>query len=336
MNLVTGATGHIGNTLVRALRARELPVRAMILPNEDRTPLENLDVEVVEGNVLHPQELRQAMQSVDTVYHLAAMVSILPGQNEMMRRVNVEGTRNVIAAAQAAGVRRLVYTSSIHAILRAPHGTPIDESLPFDPQNPAGEYDRTKAQASLAVLQAAQVGLDAVIVCPTGVVGPGDYRWSEMGHLIFSWMKRGLHVIVDGHFDFVDVRDVAEGHILAAQHGLRGQTYILGGENITLDSMLRIVQEAAGIRSPRVKIPFSLAMAAAQVTPWYYRLTHTRPRFTPYSLETVQSNSEINSQRARRELGFAPRSLRDSLADTVQWWRQNAARLRSLAALGRM
>jgi len=163
--LVTGATGHIGNVLIRELLVRGQKVRAMVMPGEDLEPLNGLDVEVVAANVLDPAALQKAMRGVRIVYHLAGIISIMPGDYEKMRAVNVAGTQNVIEAARRMHVRRLVYTSSIHALKRIPEGTVIDETVSFDPQNRMGDYDRTKAEASLAVLAAVKQGLDAVIVC---------------------------------------------------------------------------------------------------------------------------------------------------------------------------
>lgn len=323
MILVTGAAGHLGNVLIRTLINEGESVRALVMSGEDCCSLENLDVERVEGNILHPSSLKSVFEGVDTVYHLAALVSIGHAHEDKLHQVNVEGTRHVIAAARQAGVRRLVYTSSIHALERPPLGTLIDESLPFDVKNPAGPYDRSKAQASLLVQQAACDGLDSVIVCPTGVIGPYDYRRSEMGEMILEWMKRRLGVIIHGFFDFVDVRDIAQGHILAARQGCCGETYLLGGERIRISDMRKMVQQAAGIQSPAVVLPYWLAQFAACFTPLYYRAVHSRPRFTRYSLETLVSNSVVNSDKARRELGYSPRSLHDSIQDTVRWWLQN-------------
>ena len=215
MILVTGATGHIGNVLIRKLLDRGEKVRALIWRDEDTTPLKNLEVEKVAGDVLDPASLEPAMRDVDTVYHLAGIISIMPGKNPFMWRVNVEGTRNVLEAARHANIRRLIYTSSIHAIARAPHGVTMDESLGFDQDNPYGEYDRSKAAASLAVQNAAAEGLDAVIVCPTGVIGPNDFRGSEMGEVIRSASEARTMLYVEGAYDFVDVRDVADGLIAA-------------------------------------------------------------------------------------------------------------------------
>jgi dihydroflavonol-4-reductase len=236
--------------------------------------------------------------------------------------VNVTGTQNVIQACRQAGVKRLVYTSSIHALERPPHGVTIDETLKFDAHNPAGEYDRTKAEASIKVLEAVAAGLDAVLVCPTGVIGPYDFRGSEMGNLILGWMKKKVQFIIEGMFDFVDVRDIARGHILAGEKGRKGETYILSGERISLDTMLQLVQHTAGIHAPNIKIPIDLAKFAAAFTPLYYRLTRTTPRFTPYSIETIQSNSHISRAKAQTELGYLPRLLSVSIPETVTWWLQ--------------
>ncbi len=320
--LVTGATGHVGNTLVRELLSQHKCVRALVMPGEDTAALRDLPVEIVAGDVLDPSSLARAFEGVDVVYHLAGIISIMPGPDELMRRVNVAGTRNVIQAARQAGIRRLVYTSSIHALQRPPLGVVIDETLPFDPQNPAGEYDRTKAEATLAVLEAVRDGLDAVIVCPTGIIGPHDYRGSETGLLILAWMREKLSLLVDGIFDFVDVRDIACGHILACEKGKTGETYILGGERVSLAHLWVLVRETAGIYSQTIIIPFRLAAFAARAAALWYRVTRTRGRFTPYSLETVNSNSHISILKARRELGYAPRPMSETIRDTVNWWRE--------------
>lgn len=324
MNLVTGATGHIGNVLVRELLARGERVRALVLPGEDLLPLKDLDVEVVHGDVLCTESLNPAFQGVRKVFHLAGIISILPGRDEFVRQVNIQGTRNVIQAAVQNQVKRLVYTSSIHAIQRAPHGVTIDESLPFDPQNSAGEYDRSKAEASLAVLDAARQGFDTVIVCPTGVIGPFDYRRSEMGTVIQDCMRSRVQWLIHGAYDFVDVRDVAQGMILAGEKAPSGEVYILSGERITYTLLAETVQALLGLRPKlHIPIPQDLARFAAWLAPAYYRLTRTRPLLTTYSLHTLWSNSHISSLKAQRELGYQPRALKVSLSDTIRWFIEN-------------
>lgn len=320
--LVTGGTGHIGNVLIRELVANGKQVRALVLPGEDRSILDGVPLEWVEGNVLDPAGLAPAFSCVDTVYHLAGIISILPGRNEMVHRVNVEGTKNVIAAARAAGVRRLVYTSSIHAFKRTPQGVVVDESLPFDPEHALGPYDCSKAEATMEVLRAARDGLDAVVVAPTGVIGPHDFRVSEMGALIRSWLRPTPTVLIDGRYDFVDVRDVVKGEMLAAEKGRRGEVYILSGEQIHLVQMMCLVKQALNLPVKVLTIPLRWARFFAHFAVLYYRMSRETPRFTPYSIDTVCCNSVISHAKAERELGYQPRRLDQSLRDTAVWWKQ--------------
>lgn len=320
MNLVTGGAGHLGNVLVRELLAHGEDVRVLILPGENTQSLAGLDIEIVEGNILDIDCLKHAMEGVDVVFHLAALVSITEDQMDLLQAVNVEGTQNIIEAAKQMGIKKLLYTSSIHALERPPMGVSITESMNFDPENPAGPYDRTKAQASLLVKEAACCGLDTRIICPTGVIGPYDYRRSEMGELILSWMTTYMHFLIDGAFDFVDVRDVAKGQILARDHGKPGETYILGGERIELKLLHSLVEKVTGKKKPMITFPLPIAKIVAPIAELYYKITKTRPVFTRYSIETILSNSDISSEKAKKELGYQPRSLLESITDTVRWW----------------
>lgn len=320
VNFVTGATGHIGNVLVRKLLERGEKVRVLILPGENRQPLEGMDVEEIEGDILDHKGLRQAMEGAQRVYHLAGVISIMPGKNNFVRRVNVQGTRNVIRAAREAKVDRLVYTSSIHALYRAPHGITIDEHIPFDPEHAISAYDQSKAEASLLVQDAACLGLDAVIACPTGVIGPYDYRGSEMGHIILDAMRVRTQFVINGAYDFVDVRDVADGLILAGEKGRAGESYILSGERLSLGGLLDQMQHVTGLRYLRLHVPMNLVRFAAIFGPLYYRLAKAKPRLTPYAIATVTSNSVISNAKARQELGYMPRSLSETIRDTVQWF----------------
>jgi dihydroflavonol-4-reductase len=323
MKLITGGTGHIGNVLARALVARGERVRVLLYPGESTLALDDLDVERVEGDILDPEALERALAGVDMVYHLAGMISISTGADPLVALVNVQGTRNVVSACLRAGVRRLVYTSSIHAIRHAAKGVVMDECLPFDPNHTLGEYDRSKARASLAVLEALDRGLDAVIVCPTGVIGPHDYRLSEMGRLMLSSIRNPVQLITSGAYDFVDVRDVAQGIILAGDRGRAGEVYILSGEAITLQQLVRLTRRETGKRGAVVHIPYPVVRLAARVTPLLGRITQTRPLVTRYSLETVMGNCAISHAKASRELGYCPRPLQQTVRDTVRWFLEN-------------
>jgi len=323
MVVVTGATGHIGNILVRELLSRGENVRVVIPPFENTASLDGLKVEMVEGDVCQINSLIQAFKGSDIVYHLAGIISILPGKSELLHQVNVIGTRNVVETCLKTGVRRLVYTSSIHAVKEPPHGTVIDETCPYDPDSVLGDYAKCKAQATLEVLKGVEQGLDAVIVCPTGVIGPYDYKISEMGQLIINFAKGDLKAYIDGAYDFADVRDVATGLILACEKGHKGESYILSGEQINVRDLLLMLEEITGMKAPSFKVPFWLARTVGKVASLYYRLTKIKPLFTAYSVDVLASNCLISSEKARRELGYSTRSTRESIVDAVSWFREN-------------
>ena len=319
MWLVTGGTGHIGNVLIRTLLERGEKVRALILPGESRDPIVGLKAEMVEGDVLNMDSLFESMRGIKGIFHLAGVISIMPGPNPFVRRVNVEGTRNILSAARKSGIQRLIYTSSIHAIQRVEEGV-IDERLPYDIGNPYGAYDRSKAEATLDVLNATDAGMDAVVACPTGVIGPYDFRGSMMGSVIHDAAAAKPTLYVDGAYDFVDVRDVADGLIAAAEKGTRGESYILSGKKISVRYLLETVREITGRGFFQMRIPFDFAKLAALITPLYYKLAHATPRFTPYALEVLRSNSNISHAKATRELGYRPRPLYESIHDAVKWF----------------
>lgn len=324
MVLITGAAGHLGTALVRELAQRGKKMRVFVLPQEDIGSLDGIPLEVVRGDVLDPDSLRPAFRGIDTVYHLAGIISIMPGKDELMRRVNVTGTANVARLAREAGVRRMVYASSIHALARPASGVPVDETLPFDVRNVSGEYDRTKAEASFAVLEQVAHGLDAVLVCPTGIIGPYHIRGgSPMLSLIRKWTRPGWHAVIEGQFDFVDVRDVARGMILAAHRGKRGETYILHGRGVSLVQLLRMVREESGSRGRNVVIPFRLALFAASFATLHSLLWKAPARFTRYALLTVADGPVVSGEKALRVLGYSPRPLRETVRDTVRWLLDN-------------
>lgn len=322
LNLVTGATGHIGNVLVRELLSKNEKVRVFVLPEDSLESISGLDVDIVFGNILDPASLSIAMQDVDCVFHLAGMISILPGDADKLYQVNVEGTKNVLHAARMAAVGKFIYVSSIHALGSVKHGITIDETIPFDPENVMGDYDKTKAKASQLVVAASQEGFNAIIVCPTGVLGPYDFNRSEIGSLVESMITTSVAFSVKGSYDFVDVRDVACGLVLAAEKSLPGEIYILSGEYIAIKDILYTASRSAGRRIPIINVPFTLARFAAWISPTFCRLTHQKAHLTPYSLSTIQSNSIVTHQKATRDLGYNPRKIHDSIRDMVYWFRE--------------
>jgi dihydroflavonol-4-reductase len=323
MIVITGATGHIGNVLVRQLLSRGANIRVMVPPGEDAVSLDMLEAEKVEGDVLNLDSLVRAFTGADVVYHLAGIVTIMPGQKELLYRVNVIGTQNVVKACLRCGVGRLVYTSSVHAIETPSHGTVIDETFPYAPGKVLGDYAKSKSLATLGVLKGVGQGLNAVIVCPSGVIGPYDYKISEMGQLIINSVKGKIKTYVEGAYDFVDVRDAATGIMLVCEKGRKGESYIVSGEQVTLRNLMVMIEDITGVRTPFLKIPSWLARTVGKAAPLYCRLSKSKPLFTDYSIDVLVSNSLISHKKAYSELGYSPRPVRESVADTIQWFREN-------------
>jgi dihydroflavonol-4-reductase len=320
--VVTGATGHIGNVLVRELITHGQTVHALVLPNDDCRPLTGLQIEIAYGDVTDLTSLESAFVGADIVFHLAGIVTIMPSMKKLLERVNVGGVRNVATACRTCGVRRLVYTSSVHAIAEPPHGTIIDESQPFDPDHVLGDYARSKARATLLLLdEVRKGGLDAVICCPTGVIGPWDYRISNIGQLILDFASGHLKSYVRGAYDFVDVRDVARGLILAAEKGQSGRHYIFSGAQVQVPELMKELERNIGYPAPTYEISSTIARAAGVLASVYYRLIRRKPVFTAYSIDVLRSNSQVSPARAREELGFTIRPWQDSIRDQVEWFR---------------
>ncbi|MDY0382473.1 MAG: SDR family oxidoreductase [Atribacterota bacterium] len=322
MFAVTGATGHLGNVLIRELLKRNKKVRAVILPGEDTASVEGLEVERIEGNVLDPDSLRRVFQGIEVVFHCAGIISIIPGQREQLFQVNVLGTKNVVDICLEEKVKRLIHISSIHALSEPEKGVVITEERAFDPENVLGDYSHSKALGSLEVLKGVERGLDAVIICPSGIIGPYDYRLSEMGNLIVSYINGKLKAYIEGAYDFVDVRDVVEGIILASEKGKKGECYILSGQQITVIDILKYLEEISGIKAPSVKIPYQIAKVFGFFNAWYCSIFKTKPLFTPYSVDVLVSNSLFSNQKAKDSLGYIPRPIYESISDSLQWFRE--------------
>lgn len=320
---VTGATGHLGNVLVRELLRRGKRVRALLEPGDEARALAGLDVEVVRGDVLRPETLPAAFEGVEVVFHMAGVVSISSLDIELVRTVNVEGTRNVVEAARRSGVRRLVYTSSVHALTEPGKGGVLTEEAGYDPARAPGHYGKAKAAASRIVLDAVRGGMDAVIVNPVYVLGPHDYRLSEIGEVIVMFSRFPVPAGMDGCYDFIDVRDVAIGHVLAAERGRTGESYLLSGARMTVRELMRILAGLAGRTPPRIFIPLKVAAGIAAFSPLFEKVTRRRSLLTPYAVHTLAIDFEIRDRKAREYLGHAPRPVEQSLRDAWHWMTQD-------------
>lgn len=317
---VTGASGHAGASLVRALLARGDRVR-VLLRADDRA-VRGLDVESVEGDLLAPRTLAPLVAGAELVFHLAARVSISGGRCEELERVNVLGVRHVAEAALAAGVRRLVHFSSIHALDSRPADRPVDEARPFVGAG-APPYDRSKAAGEREIRAAAARGLDAVIVQPTAIVGPFDFKPSHAGRLIVALARRRLPALIDGAFDWVDARDVARTALAAGDAGRAGERYLVPGHRVSIRDFAREVARAAGVAAPRLVTPLWAARLGAPLVAFFARRLGRAPLYTPASVRAVGQNSRVCGDKARAELGHRARPFAETIADTVGWLREN-------------
>jgi dihydroflavonol-4-reductase len=316
--LVTGAAGHVGANLVRVLLEKGEHVRALV--HRDRRALAGLDVEMVEGDISIPASLEHAFAGAEVVYHAAAEISLQTSNRSFVHQINVLGTRNVVEACLHAGVRRLVHFSSIHALNYAAQPGLIDETCPLvdDHHSP---YSDSKADAEREVQQGIAHGLDAVIIRPTAVIGPYDFRPSHMGQVILGLAHGTLPALVAGGFDWVDARDVADGALRAANQAPNGASYLLAGHQVSVSGLAATVEHITGQRAPRFVCPMPLARVGAPFASALARLTGTRPLYTSVSLGALSLTNPISFAHASRDLGYQPRPFDDTIADTLAWFR---------------
>lgn len=322
MILVTGAGGHIGNVLVKYLYKkgyREL--RLFVQQNEDISYIERYAKEIVRGDIRDSLAVSAAVRGCEFVFHLAGLVQISGMRKKIIYDVNVGGTRNVAQACLEKGVKRLVHVSSVHA-LKEPEAGSVDETLDTDVHNLLGTYAKSKAMGTIEVMNAMQKGLDAVIVFPTGVIGPYDFRSSYTGSAIKGYIDaKKTQYYFNGKYDFVDVRDVADGIFRAWKYGEKGQGYIISGSVASLEDIIKAVEQSTGYTIRRHRIPVCLVKAAAILAPIYYKLARRKPILSKYSIDVLMSNSSISCEKALSMLGYKPRPMIKTIRDMVRWHR---------------
>ncbi len=325
MILITGATGHVGNTLVHDLAKNKIPIRVFLPPNESILPLDGIQCELFCGDISNDEDVLRAVEGCDYVYHLAGLIDLMPSHRRRLERVNVQGTQNIVNACLRCRVKRLVYISSVHALPEPDKGqtlTELDASA-FPNFTLHGPYAITKSQATAAIYNGIRQGLDAVIIFPSGIIGPFDFKDSQMGKVLRKLLcKKNLqHLrIFRGGYNFVDVRDVAKALQLAMEKGRSGEGYIIAGHHLTLKDLFAQVALWKGITEPKfTNYPLFLVKSAAKVVEKFASWFRRKPAFTAYSIDVLNSNAAMSTQKAVRELGFKPRALDDTLKATFHW-----------------
>ncbi len=318
--VVTGASGHLGVNLLRSLLATGTDVRVVV--HRNRAPLRGLDVDVVTGDVADRAAMRSAFDGAETVYHLAGVIALGSDRDGRMQRVNAEGAAASAEAALQARVGRFILCSSIHAFDLEAAESPIDEQAARTPAESRrhAAYDRSKAEGERRVRAVIERGLDAVIVHPTSVIGPWDFEPSRMGRVFLGLFEGNLPALVGGAFDFVDVRDVAEGMQAAASRGTAGASYLLSAHRETIRGIAEIAGRITGRRPPRLTVPNRLAAAVAPAIQLVAGVTGSEPIYTRASIGIVHDPPSVSHAKATEELGYAPRPLVETISDTYQWF----------------
>jgi dihydroflavonol-4-reductase len=320
--LVTGASGFVGAAVVRALVARGDEARVIVRENSSRENLGDIDVEIVLGDLRDAAAVERATRGVETLYHVAADYRLwVPNPAEIVAN-NLDMTRNVMDAALAAGVRRVVYTSSVATLRPQEDRSPSDETRALGPGEAAGAYKNSKVAAErLVESYVAERGLPAVIVNPSTPIGPRDVKPTPTGRVVLDAARGRIPAFVDTGLNLAHVDDVAAGHLMAADRGKVGERYILGGQNVNLRLMLAEIAGLVGRKPPRIALPRRALFPAAYVNEVYARMTGHEPQLTVDALRMAKRYMFFSSAKAERELGYQARPYKLALADALDWFR---------------
>lgn len=320
--LVTGATGFVGSHVARRLTAAGHSVRVLVRQGSDTRALDGLAVERALGDLRNSNSLAPALRGINQVFHVAADYRLWSSNAQEIYDSNVGGTENLLAAAKTEGVERFIYTSTV-ATVAVDRKTLPDESTDSSLDEMVGHYKKSKWLAEKAVMKAAQNGLPAVIAMPTTPVGPGDWKPTPTGKIIVDFLNGKMPGYVETGLNFVGVEDVAEGHLLVANHGKIGERYLLGAENLSLKQVLDLLSRIAGQRAPKLKIPHAIALGVAYAENAFSRLVGREPQIPVEGVKIARHIMFVNCSRAQTELGFQPGSATAALERAVRWYGEN-------------
>jgi dihydroflavonol-4-reductase len=323
VTLVTGGTGFLGSHIARKLAQRGERVKILLRRTSRTSNIENIDAERVYGDILDVGSVKVALKGCDTIYHVAGFVSSKKADYKKMEDINVRGTINVLSAALEEGVKRAVYTSSVAAIGVDPGGGIANEDTPFTLEGRGIQYVNTKYHAEIEALKLCEKGLPLVVVNPSIVIGSGDIYLSSTGFILW-YCKRKFPGYIETGGNIVDVEDVAEGHILASEKGKLGERYILGNKNGSLKELFGLLEKITGIPTPKMKIPYSLALTIGFIAERMFRVSS--PSFVSFDVDSVRILSlkwYFDSSKAVRELGFSQTPIEETLEKTVRWFKDN-------------
>jgi len=317
--LVTGASGFLGWHVARLLTEKNYRVRALCRPSSQ---IWELDVERVTGDLRDPESLQKAAAGCELVFHVAADYRLWSRHPQDLYHSNVDGTRNVLEAAQRARAEKIVYTSTVGCI-GMPKNREGDETTPVSLEDMAGHYKRSKWLAEQVALEKAREGVPLVIVNPTAPIGDHDWKPTPTGKIVVDFMNNRLPAFVDTGLNLIDVRDTAAGHLLAAEYGRVGERYILGCENVTLKDILARLAAIAGKPAPTMRVPYAVAYATGLITTAWANLTGKPPLAPLEGVKMARKRMFVSAAKAIRELGFAPGNVDLALGRAIEWFRAN-------------
>ncbi|MGQ4808594.1 Aurachin B dehydrogenase [Candidatus Entotheonellaceae bacterium PAL068K] len=321
--LVTGASGFIGANVMRALLEAGVAVRVLVRPRSDLRNLQGLSVDLAVGDLRDAASLRPALRGCHSLYHVAAHYSLWTPHPEEFYAINVKGTTNLLQAALELGLGKVVYTSSVATIGLPADGRPGDETVTLPLSKAVGHYKRSKLLAEQRALALCQQGLPLVVVNPSAPIGPWDVKPTPTGHIVLDFLRRRMPAYLDTGLNLIDVRDVARGHLLAAQHGNIGERYILGNRNLTLRAILQMLAEVSGLPAPRLRIPYSVALTTGYLSTWLAAWTKKPPRVPLAGVRMARRPMYFTAEKAVRELGLPQSPIDAAMRQAVQWFREH-------------
>lgn len=315
--LITGATGYVGSTIIPLLKNKGHSLTAFVLPSDDVSYIKDYCA-VVRGDVRDISSLETAIKGQDLVVHLAGIIDISSKNKKLMHDVNVNGTVNVGKTCLKEKVK-MIYCSSVHAIPCLKKGATMCEIRGFDAKKVKGTYSKTKAEATKEILKLVEQGLECMIAFPSGIVGPGEHRLSNIGALISDFLTDKLVAYIQGYYNFVDVRDVSTGILQMVEHYKSGENYILANEVISVEEMIKAIAETSGKPMLKRKLSYGFVLMMAPLTELWYRIRRKKPLYTLYSIKTLRANCNFSIEKARQELGYNPRPVKESLKEMTKW-----------------
>jgi dihydroflavonol-4-reductase len=321
---LTGATGFVGSHVARALADQGAHLRLLVRPNSNTKNIQDLKADLVIGDLRDPVSLEKGIAGCDVIFHVAADYRLWVRDPDEMYRANVEGTQSILEAARKNGVRRIVYTSSVATMGFTSNGQPADETSPVSLDNMIGHYKRSKFMAEEIALKAGRSGMDVVVVNPTTPVGERDIKPTPTGRIAVDFLKKKFPAYVDTGLNLVDVRECAHGHLAALEKGRSGERYILGGENLTLKQILNKLAAITGLPSPKVRVPYMVALATGVVDEVVTgHILGREPRATIDAVRMGRKKMFVSSGKAERELGWKLVGVDAALRRAVDWFQAN-------------